>query len=139
MKPVTLYAIHTPVGRMARWLPSIDEAKRVYAASVAERDYEDDERRPEVSFEASSVDDQGDQCAEHVNCLLDGNLDCCIWSEPAQWPEYNIGYGAAPALVMQGDPVADCRHPQLSCSGATEPAIRCTACGTTWAPAGFAP
>ena len=146
--PVTLYAIHTPVGQMARWLPSIDAAKQAYTELVAARDYEEDEPRPVVSFEVSLVDDQGDPCSEHVNCLLDGNLDCCIWPEPAAWPERDLytydGIVKAPNLVMVASEDRHlCAHRTLVFRNDVDherstPAIACDDCGATWQPAGFA-
>lgn len=136
------YRIDTPVGPMARWLPSPEAAKELYATDIAEAWARDEHGIPAVAFETSTEDEDGDPRPEYTRCLIDGRWDSSISVERPDWPSFDFAYGASPELAMQvTDSAIDCAHKRLICSntctpreGIPEPRIRCASCGTTWEP-----
>lgn len=138
------YRIDTPVGPIARWLPSLEAAKERYIAATMDAwKFDDDgEPIPAVTFEQSLEDDMGSPMSEYTRCLDDGRWDSSIFVERPDWPSYEFAHGASPSLAMQRTTgPSDCPHERLICSntctprdGIPEPRIRCESCGTTWEP-----
>lgn len=139
---MTTYKISTPVGVMARWLPSVDAAKAYYEARFAETKEEGDV----LTFEVSSLDpDDGTPCPEHIDVCVNGSLDSCIWPESPEYPETFSHYGTPPDLEMiSSRDDTECQHRRLSCGYASRrpypdrcssPRIRCLDCGDLWTPA----
>lgn len=138
------YRINTPVGPIARWLPSLDAAKERYIAATLDawRFDNDGQSMPVITFEQSTEDYDGEAVPEYTRCLTDGRWDSSILVERPDWPSYVSGHGASPGLAMQRiTGPSHCPHERLICSntctphdGIPEPRIRCESCGTTWEP-----
>lgn len=143
---MTTYKISSPVGPLARWLPSIEAAKERYQAIATESDFDAPDPIPKIAFVDSSTDpDDGEPCTAHVQCFVNGDIDACIWPELPEWPHDDYArHGKSPDLVMvrgeastvrfpRGPSV--CPHSNLTCTLSNDvPRIVCPSCGAQWIP-----
>jgi len=139
------YRIDTMGGPIARWMPSLEAAKKRYIASTLEgwRDSPGSDPEPAITFERSTEDEDGTPRPEYTRCITNGRWDSSISVERTAWPTYDLSHGDSPELVMQrATGPHHCPHEHLVCNnscppleGWPEPRIRCAACGTTWGPA----
>lgn len=136
------YRIDDMGGPMARWLSSIDEAKRRFLAAVKEGADFDRGTPSEVTFETSTEGEMGEPRPEYVRCLVDGKWDANISPERPAWPTHEPRHGKSPDLVMAATSCkVSCSHVTLTCRNEDDPAagrqprIECADCGQTWDPA----
>lgn len=130
------YRIDTMGGVMARWLPSIEEAKRRYLDSIAEAYLDVDDQAPAIAFEPSTEGESGEPLPPYIRILEDGRWQASISPEPSVWPASTLSRGSSPPLAMVAVNVSGvCTHRVLTCIGVDDPRIECTACGQIWTPA----